>query len=97
MLKPTSDFIFIKKYRDFQGDIILPDMPKVDPRAKGELFRVLAVGPGYYLESGQRVPLDIKENDIVAVCGMIQMIPYKGDNYMIARAGDVIAFDREIA
>ena len=88
-LKPTSDFMIITKYSDVSESLILPD------KAKGDLFRVLDIGPGYMSSQGKRIKPDVRCNDIVAVMGNIVTIPFQGERYDIARSGDVIAYYRQ--
>jgi len=88
-LQPTSDFIFIETYRDIKEGLILPDS------AKGEVFRVLAVGPGFVNNQGKRVKCDVKVGDIVAIMGQIANIPFEGERYQLARCGDVVAYCRD--
>lgn len=87
-LHPTSDFIIIETYRDVADSLVLPDS------SKGELFKVLDIGPGYITNQGKRIRPEIRIGDIVAVVGNILTIPFQGERYQIARSGDVIAYYR---
>ena len=88
MLKPTSDFIVIETYSDVKENLVIPNS------VKGDLFRVLDVGPGFVTSQGKRIKPDVRVNDIVAIVGNILTIPFQGERYQIARAGDVIAYYR---
>ncbi len=64
MLRPLGDKIIVKPGKPEEttkGGIVLPDTARKKPR-EGE---VLAVGPGRLLDSGQRVPLEVKVGDVV--------------------------------
>ena len=45
------------------GGIIIPDVAKEQP----QICRVVAVGDGFRLESGERLPLAVKPNDVVLI------------------------------
>jgi len=87
-LKPTSDFIIIETYSDVAGSLVLPE------NVKGELFKILDIGPGYVTNVGKRIKSELKPGDIVAIVGNIMTIPFQGERYNIARSGDVIAYYR---
>lgn len=64
MIRPLGDRIVVKpipKEEKTKGGIILPETAKEKPQ-EGE---VVAVGQGKLLESGQRVPIDVKVGDRV--------------------------------
>lgn len=73
-INPTDDRILIRleeRNRVTQGGIQLPDnsVNKHKPRP----YRVVAVGPGKLTDSGARLPMPCKENDVVLV------LPFTGD------------------
>ena len=70
------------------GGIIIPDTAKEKPQ-KG---KVIAVGTGRVLENGQRVPLEVKEGDIVvfAKYGGTE-IEIDGEEYVILSERDLLA------
>lgn len=89
-LKPSNNLIFIERYNDYEG-IVMPDtVPN-----SGDLFIVKDVGPGFLNDKGERLPMDIKVGDIVAVLGKIFTVYFHGTAYNIARSVDVIAYCRE--
>ena len=64
VIKPLGDRVVVKRIEEepkTKGGIVLPDTAKEKPQ-KG---KVIAVGTGRVLENGQRVPLEVKEGDIV--------------------------------
>ena len=87
-LRPTSDFMIVETYKDIQESLVLPES------TKGELFRVLDVGPGYTTNTGKLIRPAVKSGDIVALVGNYMTIPFQGERYNIARSGDVIAYYR---
>ncbi len=63
-LRPLGDRVVIRplaREEVTKSGIVLPDTAKEKPQ-QGE---VLAVGPGRILDSGERVNMDVKENDRV--------------------------------
>jgi chaperonin GroES len=64
-IRPLHDRILVKRLleeeEERRGGIIIPDTAKEKPQ-RG---KVIAVGSGRILDSGQRVPLDIKVGDQV--------------------------------
>lgn len=90
-LKPSNNLIVVEKFEEFEGIVI----PENSGTRQGDLFIVLDVGPGFLNDKGERVPMDVRVGDIVAVAGKILTVPFYGKNYLIARSEDVIAFHRE--
>jgi chaperonin GroES len=63
-ITPLHDRIVVRRFEAEEktaGGILLPDTAKDKPK-KG---KVLAVGPGRLDKSGQRVPMQVKEGDVV--------------------------------
>jgi len=87
-LQPVGDFMIIEPYKDVAEGLILPEA------VKGELFKVIDIGPGYVTNLGKRIRSEVRIGDIVAIVGNILTIPFQGERYQIARSGDVIAYYR---
>lgn len=70
------------------GGIVLPETAAERP-TEG---RVIAVGSGTLLDSGQRLPIDVKEGDTV-VYGKYagSEITLEGTDYKILSADDILA------
>ena len=90
-LKPLADRVVVKpseKERVSKGGIVLPDTVKEKPQ-EGE---VVAVGPGRLSEDGKRIPMDVKEGDIViyAKYGGTE-IKIEDKELVILREGDILA------
>lgn len=91
VIKPLGDRVVVKRIEEepkTKGGIVLPDTAKEKPQ-KG---KVIAVGTGRILESGQRVPLEVKEGDIVvfAKYGGTE-IEIDGEEYVILSERDLLA------
>ena len=90
-IKPLHDRIIVEaaaKEEKTAGGIILPDAAQEKPQ-RG---KVLAVGPGKRLDSGQLATLEIKEGDTVLYgkYGGTE-VTVDGKDYVILRADDVLA------
>lgn len=63
-IRPLHDRILVKRVEEqevHRGGIIIPDTAKEKPQEG----KVVAVGDGRVLETGKRVPLDVKAGDRV--------------------------------
>ena len=90
-LKPSNNLIVIEKYEEYAGIV----MPENSRPGQGDLFLVKDVGPGFLNDKGERVPMDVRAGDIVALAGKILTVPFQGTDYLIARSEDVIAYCRQ--
>ena len=91
VIKPLGDRVVVKRIEEepkTKGGIVLPGTAKEKPQ-KG---KVIAVGTGRVLENGQRVPLEVKEGDIVvfAKYGGTE-IEIDGEEYVILSERDLLA------
>ena len=89
-LRPLHDRILIRRLDEGeskQGSIIIPDSAKEKPQ-QGE---VKAVGVGKLLETGQRVPPDVKPGDRI-LFGKYSGAEIKldGDEYLILREDEIL-------
>ncbi|QOY37816.1 co-chaperone GroES [Anaerobacillus isosaccharinicus] len=91
MLKPLGDRIVIEQVETEEktaSGIVLPDTAKEKPQEG----RVVAVGSGRILESGERVALELKEGDKVIFSKYAGTeIKVDGKEYLILRENDVLA------
>ncbi len=90
-IKPLHDRIIVEaasKEEKSAGGIILPDTAQEKPQ-RG---KVLAVGPGKRLDSGQLAAMDVSEGDTVLYgkYGGTE-VTVDGKDYVILRADDVLA------
>jgi chaperonin GroES len=64
-IKPLNDYVLvepIKQEEVTKGGIIIPDTAREERAIKG---KVIAVGPGKVNDQGERIPLNIKEGQII--------------------------------
>ena len=90
-LKPLEDRVLVQRLEaaeTVKGGIILPDSAK----KKQETATVVAIGPGKKLEDGKTVPMPVKIGDVVLMDKYSgQEITIDDEEYMILKAGDIIA------
>ncbi len=89
MIKPMGDRIVVKPIPQedkTKGGIFLPETAKEKPQEG----KVLAVGPGTLLDSGERVKIDVKVGDKVLYSKYGgSEIKIDGEEYVILRESDV--------
>jgi len=90
-IQPLEDRIVVKQIEAEEvtkGGIVLPDSAKEKPQEG----KVIAVGPGKVLESGERAEMPVKKGDTViyAKYGGTE-IEIDGTEYVILRESDVLA------
>lgn len=89
-LRPLEDRVVVKPIETEErtkSGIVLPDTAKEKPQ-QGE---VIAVGPGRF-EEGQRVPMEVKEGDIVIYSkyGGTE-VKVEGEEFIILSSRDILA------
>jgi chaperonin GroES len=90
-VKPLQDRLVVKRIEEEEktkGGIIIPDAAKEKPQEG----RVIAVGDGKVLESGQKSPLTVKVGDKI-LFGKYSGTEIKidGEEHLILREDDVLA------
>ncbi|MBE3069201.1 MAG: co-chaperone GroES [Planctomycetes bacterium] len=90
-IKPLDDRIVVEQMEaeeKTKGGIVLPDTAKEKPQQG----KVIAVGPGRVLDSGERAKPAVKKGDVVvyAKYGGSE-IEVDGKEYKILRESDVLA------
>jgi len=90
-VKPLQDRLIVKRIEEEEktkGGIIIPDAAKEKPQEG----KVIAVGDGKTLESGQKAPLSVKAGDKV-LFGKYSGTEIKidGEEHLILREDDVLA------
>ena len=90
-LRPLHDRILVQrleKTEEMRGGIIIPDSAKEKPQQA----EVKAVGSGKLLESGERVPIDVKPGDRI-LFGKYSGSDIKvdGNEYLILREDEILA------
>lgn len=91
MIKPLADRVVVKPLEaeeKTRGGILLPDTAKEKPQEG----KVVAVGPGRVLDSGQKVPVEVKVGDIIFYSRYGgQEIKIGDDEYLILSERDILA------
>ncbi|MCL4402703.1 MAG: co-chaperone GroES [Acidobacteria bacterium] len=90
-LRPLHDRVLVQRLEEqeeVRGGIVIPDTAKEKPQQA----RVKAVGDGKILDNGERVPIDVKENDRI-LFGKYSGAEVKIDNeeYLILREDEILA------
>jgi chaperonin GroES len=90
-LKPLGNRLVIEPIEQEDitpGGIVLPETAKEKPQ-KGN---VLAIGPGERDDNGKRIPLDVKEGDVVLYAKYSGTeIKLDGKKLLILRESDILA------
>jgi len=94
-IKPIGDKILVKRLQaeeKTKGGIVLPEAAKEKPKEG----RVVALGEGRLLESGQRVPFTVKEKDRVIFSSYAgSEIKEEGEEYLILSEDEILAVIKE--
>ncbi|AZZ38961.1 co-chaperone GroES [Acidipropionibacterium jensenii] len=90
-IKPLEDRVLVQPLEAEQttaSGLVIPDTAKEKPQEG----RVVAAGPGRVDDKGTRVPMDVKENDIVIFSkyGGTE-VKYDGEEYLLLNARDILA------
>jgi len=90
-IKPLNDRVLVLRTEQEEkttGGIIIPDTAKEKPQEG----KVMAVGPGKINDKGERLPLEVKENDRV-LFGKYSgsEIKVDGVEHLIMREDDILA------
>jgi len=89
-IKPLNDRVLVIRVKEDQktaGGIIIPDTAKEKPQEG----KIIAVGSGKMVESGERVPLQVKEGDRVLFSKYAgNEIKIDGVEHLIMREDDIL-------
>ena len=90
-IKPLEDKILVQIHEaetTTASGLVIPDSAKEKPQEA----TVIAVGAGRFDEKGERVPMDVKEGDVVIFSkyGGTE-IKYQGEEYLILAQRDILA------
>ena len=89
--RPLHDRLIVRRIEEGEqrsGGIIIPDTAKEKPQ-RGT---VMAAGNGRMNKAGKRVPLDVKEGDMILFGKyMSQEVKLDGEDYLVMREDDVLA------
>ncbi len=90
-LKPLGDHIVVEPLSSQEvtkSGIILPETAKEKP----EKGTVIAIGPGKFLDNGQRSPMDIKVGDIIVFKRYSpDDFKFEDKEYLILSQSDILA------
>ncbi len=90
-VKPLYDRILVQRMEQkeqVKGGIIIPDTAKEKPLEA----KVVAVGEGRFDDNGKRVPLTVKEGDVILIGKYAGTdIKIEDDEYVILREDEVLA------
>ncbi|OES45393.1 co-chaperone GroES [Domibacillus iocasae] len=91
MLKPLGDRVVIELVESEEktaSGIVLPDSAKEKPQEG----KVVAVGTGRVLDSGERVALEVAEGDRIIFSKYAGTeVKYEGVEYLLLRENDILA------
>jgi chaperonin GroES len=91
MIKPLGDRVVIELVEQEEttaSGIVLPDSAKEKPQEG----KVVAVGSGRVLDSGEKVALEVSEGDRIIFSKFAGTeVEYSGTEYLILRESDILA------
>ncbi len=94
-IKPLADRVVVQRIEEEEekkGGIIIPDTAKERPQ-KG---KVIAVGPGRLNDKGERMPMEVKEGDLVLFSKYAGTEVKVGDDeYLVMREDEILAILEE--
>jgi chaperonin GroES len=90
-IKPLEDRVLVQPLEAEQttaSGIVIPDTAKEKPQEG----KVIATGPGRTDDSGKRIPVDVKDGDVVIFSkyGGTE-VKYGGEEYLLLNARDILA------
>ena len=90
-LEPLDDRVVVQRLEAEEktaGGIVLPETAKEKPQKA----KVIAVGPGRTLDSGERAPVEVKVGDTILVGKYSgSEVKVEGEEYVIMRESDILA------
>lgn len=90
-IKPLEDRVLVQPVEaetTTASGLVIPDSAKEKPQEG----KVIAAGPGRVDDKGTRVPMDVKEGDVVIFSkyGGTE-VRYNGEDYLLLNARDILA------
>ena len=90
-IRPLGDRVLVQRLEAEEmtaGGIILPDSAKEKPKEG----KIIAVGDGKVLDSGEKAPLSVKKGDRVLFTSYAGTdVKVDGNEYLIMREDDILA------
>ena len=91
-IKPLSDYIVIEPISQEEKTKTGIFLPQTAEKERPEQGKVIAVGSGKRLDSGKRMPIEVKKGDIVLFTKYgPNEIKVGGKEYLIAKEEDILA------
>ena len=91
-LKPLGSRVIIspvEEEKTTESGIVIPETAEKERPVKG---KVLSVGPGKVTDSGERIPVSVKEGDMVLFKKYgPDEIEIEGEKYLVADEEDILA------
>lgn len=91
-LKPLNDYLLVEPLKEEEitkGGIVIPETAREERPIKG---KVIAVGPGKLNDKGERMPMTIKEGQIVIFKKYApDEVKIEDQEYYFVREDDVLA------
>ncbi|MDD5430935.1 MAG: co-chaperone GroES [Candidatus Pacebacteria bacterium] len=95
-IRPLNDHIFLEPVeveKTTKSGIVLPDTAEKEKPIRG---KIIAVGPGRTDERGIRIPMSVKEGDIVLFKKYgPDEIEIDGKKYLVGEEADILAIINE--
>ena len=89
--QPAGDTVILEKEK---VDSVI-DIPDTVDATSDDVFIVKEVGQGYITEQGEVIPPEVMVGDRVIVKGKILSLNIRGEKLLLARAQDVICYERD--
>ena len=89
MFRPIADKVVIKKIENegqTSGGVIIPDTTQEGSRHA----EVIAVGPGRWLDNGNRAEMQVKVGDKIVYPKVGNVVEVEGEEYYIVREIDIL-------
>ena len=89
MFRPIADKVVIKKIENegqTSGGVIIPDTTQEGSRHA----EVIAVGPGRWLDNGNRAEMQVKVGDKIVYPKTGNIVEVEGEEYYIVREIDIL-------
>ncbi len=89
MFRPIADKVVIKKIENegqTSGGVIIPDTTQEGSRHA----EVIAVGPGRWLDNGNRAEMQVKVGDKIVYPKVGNVVEVEGEEYYIVREVDIL-------
>ena len=90
-IKPLEDRVLVQPLEAEQttaSGLVIPDTAKEKPQEG----KIIAAGPGRVDDKGTRIPMDVKEGDVVIFSKYGGTdVKYDGQEYLLLNARDILA------